>query len=267
MIATKTRNRESKKDSEILHKILEGNNIIPVYQPIVSLKDGQIFGYEALTRISDKTLELNIEEVFILADKMNKLWELETLCRRKALKNAKYMNTEKKLFLNVNPNIIHDAEFRNGFTKSSLIKYGLDSLDIVFEITERNAIIDKDAFLGSIEHYRKQNFKIAIDDVGSGYSGLNAINDIRPDIMKLDMNLTRNIDKDEYKQHLCNAMVNFGKNAGIKVIVEGIESKEELQTLITLEVEFGQGYFLGIPQENFADIPQEKQDLIVKYQR
>ena len=264
---TKAKNEKTKSDSKILHKILEGKNIIPVYQPIISLKDGQILGYEALTRISDKTFQLSIEYIFRLAYKMNKLWELETLCRKKALKNAKHMNAEKKLFLNVSPNIIHDAKFKKGFTKNSLIKYELDSLDIVFEITERDAIINKEAFLGSIDHYRKQKFKIAIDDVGSGYSGLNTINDIRPDIMKLDMNLIRNIDKDEMKQHLCKAMINFGKNAGIKVIVEGIETKEELKKLIKMNAEFGQGYFLGIPQENFADISTEKKELIKKYQK
>ena len=263
--AAETKNHETKINSKILQNILEEKNIIPVYQPIISLKNGKIFGYEALTRISDETVELSIEHMFILADKMNMLWELETLCRKKALKNAKNINPEKKLFLNVNPNVIHDKKFKNGFTKNRLTKYGLDLLDIVFEITERNAIIDKEAFLGSIDHYRKQDFKIAIDDVGSGYSGLNAINDVRPDIMKLDMNLIRNIDKDEIKQHLCKAMVNFGKNAGIKVIVEGIETKEELKTLIKMDVEFGQGYFLGAPQETFADIEPEKIKLIKKY--
>ena len=256
-----------KSNFNALNRILDGSHIIPVYQPIVSLKDGRIFGYEALTRISDKTVEFNTEQMFRIADKMNKLWELETLCRKKALKNAKFMNADNKLFLNVNPNIIHDAEFINGFTKGRLTKYGLDFLDIVFEITERNAVIDKEAFLKSIDHYREQNFKIAIDDVGSGYSGLNAIYDIRPDIMKLDMSLTRNIDKDEIKQHLCKAMVEFGKNAGIMVIAEGIETREELKTLIKINAEFGQGYFLGIPQENFIDISADKKKLIKNYQR
>ena len=265
-LATKTRNKENKTDLKILNKILEGKIINPVYQPIISLKDGHIFGYEALSRISDETVQCSIEHLFRIADKMNKLWELETLCRKKALKNAKNMNPEKKLFLNVNPNVIYDAKFKKGFTKERLKKYGLDLLDIVFEITERNAVINKEAFLGSINHYRKEEFKIAIDDVGSGYSGLNAINDVRPDIMKLDMNLIRNIDKDDIKQLLCKAMVDFGKNAGIKVIVEGIETREELKTLIKMDVELGQGYFLAMPQETFADIALEKIELIKKYQ-
>jgi diguanylate cyclase (GGDEF)-like protein len=253
-------------DVEILNVILETEQIMPVYQPIVSLSSGQVFGYEALSRISDKILELNIGYMFKLADKMNKSWELETLCRKKALENAKHIISEnKKLFLNVNPNIIHDKEFKDGFTKNRLEKYGLDLHNIVFEITERTAIMDIEAFLGSIEHYRIQNYGIAIDDVGSGYSGLNVINDIKPDIMKLDMNLIRNIDEDKTKQFLCKAMVDFGKNTGIKVIAEGIETEKELQMLIKLDVELGQGYFLGIPRKSFADIAPEKINMIKKY--
>jgi len=262
-------------EAEIFNRILYEQRIVTVYQPIVSLTDGKIFGYEALSRvlddsISDNVLDLSIEHIFRIAEKMNKLWEFETLCRKKALENAKHIlvDVEKKLFLflNVNPNVIHDIEFKNGFTKKRLLyEYGQDFHNIVFEITERYAIIDKEAFLDSIEHYRRQNYGIAIDDVGSGYSGLNVINDIKPDIIKLDMNLIRSIDKDETKQFLCKAMVDFGKNANIKLIAEGIETEEELQMLIKLGVDFGQGYFLGIPRKSLADIAPEKISIIEKY--
>jgi len=259
-------------EAEIFDRILCERQIIPVYQPIVSLTDGKIFGYEALSRVSDdknsdKIIDLGIEHIIKIAERTNKLWEFETLCRKKALENAKdiLVDAEKKLFINVNPNVIHDGEFKDGFTKSRLDKYGLDFQNIVFEITERNAISDKDVFLEAIDHYRKQNYGIAIDDVGSAYSGLNVINDIKPNIIKLDMNLIRNIDKDETKQFLCKAMVDFGKNAEIKVIAEGIETEEELQMLIKLGVDFGQGYFLGIPRQSFSDLAPEKISMIEKY--
>ena len=252
-------------DSEILERILEGGYIKPVYQPIVSLTDGQIFGYEALSRISDDYLEMNIEQMFRTADKMDRAWELETLCRTKALEGAIDLDTGKKLFLNVNPNIIHDHGFRNGFTKSRLDEYGLDFHNVIFEVTERVSIADNDAFLSSINHYKNQNYGIAIDDVGAGYSGLNILSDVRPNLIKLDMNLIRDIDKDEIKQLLCKAMADFGQSAGIKLIAEGIETEEELETLIKLNVDFGQGYFLGIPRKSFADIAPEKIEIINRY--
>lgn len=252
-------------DFEILESILERKCIKPVYQPIVSLTDGQTFGFEALSRIADNELKMNIEHMFRTADKMNKSWELETLCRTKALENAAHIEKGKKLFLNVNSNIMHDEKFREGFTKSCLNIYGLDSNDVIFEITERVSVTDNNAFLRSIDHYKIQNYGIAIDDVGAGYSGLNIIADVKPDLIKLDMNLIRGIDKDEIKQLLCKAMADFGKGAGIKLIAEGIETEEELKMLIKLNVDFGQGYFLGVPLETFNDMVPEKVKMIQKY--
>jgi len=249
---------------KILRKILDDKYIKPVYQPIVSLVDGQIFGYEALSRITDEKLGMNIQQIFEIADKTKKTWEIETLCREKALQNAVMMDAGKKLFLNADPNVIHDEKFRNGFTMECLKEYGLNPGNVIFEVTERIAVTDNDAFLKAIDHYKNQNFSIAIDDVGAGFSGLNIIASVKPNYIKIDMNLIRNIDKDEIKQLLCKAMVDFGMNSGIKLIAEGIETEEELKTLIKLKVDYGQGYYLGIPQEVFEDISQEKVDIIMK---
>lgn len=251
-------------NAEILDKVIERGCIEPVYQPIVSLADGEIFGYEALSRIIDPSLIINIEQLFQTADQVNRAWELETLCRIKALEGAIGLEADKRLFLNVNPNIIYDDGFREGFTKSCLEGYGLDFHNIVFEITERVSITDNDAFLNSINHYKNQNYGVAIDDVGVGYSGLQVISSVRPHLLKLDMVLVRNIDKDETRQLLCKALVDFGKSAGIKLIAEGIESEEELATLIKLNVDYGQGYFLGMPGKSFADISPDKVEFIKK---
>ncbi len=105
---------------KILKKILEGKFIKPVYQPIVSLSNGTIFGYEALSRISNEKLNMNIGEMFKVADEAGKSWELEALCRARSLENAIYKGEEEKLFLNVNSNIIHDPKFKEGFTKKRL---------------------------------------------------------------------------------------------------------------------------------------------------
>ena len=247
---------------QLLDRILEGRHLTPVFQPIVSLVDGKTYGYEALSRISKKELEMNIEELFQTAFKHNKSWELETLCRGKALEQSVYMERGKKLFLNVNCNIIYDNTFREGFTKAYLQKFGLNSNDIIFEITERVSILDTHAFTSAVDHYQKQNYGIAIDDVGAGYSGLNIIANAKPDLIKLDMNMIRDVHKDETKQMLIKALSEFGKNAGILVIAEGIETEAELDTLIGLGVGYGQGFYLGFPDQDFKDISKEKADLI-----
>ncbi len=251
-----------KQNFETVNKILENECITPVYQPIVSLVNGQVYGYEALSRIANENLTMNIETMFRTADQMGKAWEMESLCRKKALKNARLMPENAKLFLNVNSNIINDNKFKAGFTRRKLNKYEIDSENIIFEITERVAILDRNTFFESINHYKEQNYGIAIDDVGSGYSGLNVIVDAKPTFIKLDMYLVRNIDKDETKIALCKAFVEFCKNSNIKMIAEGIETESELRTLVQLGVPYGQGYFLGIPKADFTTIEADKQQLI-----
>ncbi|MCL2189638.1 MAG: GGDEF domain-containing protein [Defluviitaleaceae bacterium] len=256
---------EKQGDGDMLDAILKGECIEPVYQPIVSLRDGKTYGYEALSRINDIRFDMNIGHLFRAADKAHRAWELEKLCRIKALEGCHHLDKEKKLFLNVNPNIIHDDEFKNGFTRSHLEKYQLNIDNIVFEITERTSIVDNLTFIRSINNYKKQNYLIAIDDVGAGYSGLNVISDVKPNLIKLDMALVRDIDKDEIKYLLCKSLVDFGGSAGIQLIAEGIETEEELETLIKLGVDFGQGYFLGIPRKSFADIAPTKIDMIQNF--
>lgn len=119
------------------------------------------------------------------------------MCRTTALETA-FLNLKfpesAKLFLNVNPNIMHDIKFRQGFTKEYLNQYGIIPEQIIFEITERNAIKDMNGFLSTVSHYKEQNYKIAIDDAGAGYSGLNLIGYIKPHFIKIDMNLIHNIN-------------------------------------------------------------------------
>ncbi len=253
---------EARSHSDILEEILKGGHIKPVYQPIVFLSNGQVYGYEALSRISKQELQMNIEQMFQLADKNGNAWELEKLCRARALENAAQLSADKKLFLNVNSNILYDNQFRTGFTREHLQEYGVDASNIIFEITERVAALDSSAFLCSIDHYKKQSYGIAIDDAGAGYSGLNNIASVKPNLIKLDMSLVRDIDKDEIKRLLCKAMVDFGRSAGIQLIAEGIETEEELAVLVRLGVDLGQGYFLGLPQESLSPIAAEKVETI-----
>lgn len=103
-----------------LLEIISGGHIRPVYQPIVSLQDGSVFGYEALSRITLPDCALQIEQLFDLAAMTQKLWELERLCRMQALKNAASKPAGARLFLNVDPNIIYDPAFISGFTVQML---------------------------------------------------------------------------------------------------------------------------------------------------
>lgn len=159
----------------LLSNILKEGSINPVYQPIVSLEDGSVFGYEALSRISLTSCTTTIEELFQLASQEKKLWELEKLCRTRALKNAFKKPSHSKLFINVDANVINDPELKSGFTGQKLREYHIDTKDIIIEVTEKSAVNNFETFMASINHYRAQEYKIAIDDYGSGYSSQSSL--------------------------------------------------------------------------------------------
>ncbi len=246
-------------------EILENRMVFPVYQPIVSLDDGAILGYEALSRISKENTDFNITSLFKMAEECGKVWELEGVCRKQSLKNATDKPVNTKLFLNVDPNVIHDEKFKAGLTYKYLERYNLTPDDIIFEITERSSIEDADTFKTTIQHYKCQNFKIAIDDFGEGYAGVNRVCAVLPDYIKLDMAIVRDIDKNCVKQALVKNMVCLCQEIHINMIAEGIETAAELKELIHLGVPFGQGYFLQTPSPKMGDISKECKDMITEY--
>ncbi|GAU76922.1 GGDEF domain-containing protein [Fusibacter sp. 3D3] len=241
--------------ASVFLEILENESITTLYQPIFSLKSGEVLGYEALSRGPENTMLYSPLKLIETAHELGKIWELEMLFRQKAIERAKLLKKNQLLFINVDPDIMKSNEFKSGLTKEYLAQNGLSENSIVFEITERTSISDYESFQQVLENYRIQGYQIAIDDVGAGYSGLKTINEVRPHFIKIDMDLIRNIDKDAFKQSLIKAFVDTSITTNIKVIAEGIETKEELKTLILLGVHAAQGFYLKQPDRalTFAD--------------
>ena len=238
-------------------EILTEEKISTFYQPIVNLRTGEVIGYEALSRGPEHTPFYSPLALIDAAHAAEKIWELEMLFRKKALERMREMEGDKLLFVNVDPEVMKSPEFKSGLTKEYLSEMGVESTRIVFEITERTAINDYTSFYNVLENYRNQGYMIAIDDVGAGYSGLKTINEVRPNFIKIDMDLIRDIDKDAFKQALIKAFVDTSLTTNIKVIAEGIETKEELKTLILLGVHGGQGYYLKKPSACFESLEDE----------
>jgi EAL domain-containing protein (putative c-di-GMP-specific phosphodiesterase class I) len=119
---------------------------------------------------------------------------------------------------------------------------------VVVEITEHDAIDDLDRLLHEIDRLRAWGARIAIDDAGAGYSGLQQIVRLRPDVIKLDMSLTQDIDKDLARRSLASSMVQFAHDTNAHVVAEGIETEAEMRTLRKIGVQLGQGFHLGRPE-------------------
>jgi len=241
-------------EDQVFYDIIKQENITTRYQPIVDLKNGSVIGYEALSRGPIDSIYYSPLALIDKAHELDMVWELEMLFRQKALENIDFLEKSQYLFVNVDPDIIKTNDFKSGLTRAYLDKIGRKETNIVFEITERTAIKDYEVFQEILDNYRKQGYQIAIDDVGAGYSGLKSITEIRPHYIKIDMDLIRNIDKDAFKQALIKAFVETSTTTNITIIAEGIETKEELKTLIMLGVHAGQGYFLQQPKAEYEPI-------------
>lgn len=257
---------EEKRLNEVV-KIISNRMLSSVYQPIVSLKDGSVHAYEALSRITYEDAAINIAELFESAGQLGYLWELEKICRTNALKYAAGKPDGVKLFINVDGNVLRDNKFQKGFTKEKLSKCSLKIEDVVFEITERSNFDDQDLVHDIIEHYREQGYEVALDDLGSGYSGLNRLQSIKPGYVKIDYELIHDIHKDKSKKSLVRMLAGHCSDMDYKLIAEGIENEDELKCLIHLGVEYGQGFFLGKPKVSFENIDKAVVKLIGEIQK
>lgn len=242
---------------EQFYDVLYNKKVTTVFQPVISLRDGSVFGYEALSRGPAGTVFQSPSLLIEYAEKKNLMFELEYLFRHAALQAASGFAKKHRLFLNVNPNIIQSDKFKDGFTKEYLEEFCINPERIVFEITERESVHNMAHFKSIIEHYKNQNYKIAIDDAGAGYSGLNLISDVHPHFIKLDMCLIRDIDKDVMRQALIKGMSEFANLSNTYIIAEGVETAEEMAKLIEFDIAYAQGFFIQRPNEKGQPIDRE----------
>jgi len=244
------------------HTILAAKAVSSVYQPIVSLADGSVYGYEALTRGPEASPLRSPLKLFELAERADKLYAFDKLTREKAILGCTQLLRNQRVFLNIPARILDDPSFLPGQTLPLLQQLGLTPNNVVFEITERSSIEDFTMAKKVIAHYRSQGYLIAIDDAGAGYSSLQAIAEIQPDFIKVDRSLIHNIHKDKVKEYILETFVTFSRRLNIKMIAEGIESAEELDKLLRLGVHYAQGYYLGMPAPVMADALPEARERI-----
>ncbi|MCL0101342.1 EAL domain-containing protein, partial [Peptococcaceae bacterium] len=264
LIAKSKYNLNELKALELLKKLIEEKNFNIVYQPLVNLSTGKVIGYEALTRGPKDSILESPAKLFPLAEKANLLYALEKVTREKALEKIGQLTDEELLFLNINPSILNDPSFSGGRTKEMLLKNGKSPQSVVFEITERTAITNFAAFRKALEHYRKQGFKIAIDDVGAGYSSLQSVAELKPDFIKIDRSLIANINIDSTKQALLETFMMFSRKINSTIIAEGIENEGELEVVTKLGLNIAQGFYIARPGAPFPDLSDSFKSILQK---
>ena len=236
-----------RNDLSILHEIIQQRKLTALFQPILNLKTGEFYGYEGLIRgPSDSTLHSPIN-LFGAATKQGLTLEVEMLSRQIVLETFVQLNLPGNLFLNVSPETLLHPSFKNGCTLDFINKLGLSPQRVVIEITENQPTYDFAGMKAALLHYRAMGFKIAIDDLGEGFSSLRLWSELRPEFIKIDMHFVQGVDTDPIKLQFLKSIQLIAESCGTHVIAEGIETHTELSTICDLGIMLGQGYFISRP--------------------
>ncbi len=237
---------------EFLDVLIRGK-LHSVYEPVVDAKSLTVFGYEALVRGEIGGPFASPLELFGLAADEGLLFELDCQCRRAAVEGAIGFPEGAKLFMNIRPTAIHDPSFQPDALTRTLERCGLSPADVVFEISEQESIDNYEIFREARDNYGKLGFQFALDDTGAGYASLEAVLELAPEFIKVDRAFVRGIDQDSARQNMLRAFQAIALDMNARIIGEGLDTLEELQTLGQMGVPFGQGWLFGKPAPLRAD--------------
>ncbi|MDA8197572.1 MAG: EAL domain-containing protein [Actinomycetota bacterium] len=230
---------------------LENGRIQTYFQPLVDVKTRSLHGFEALSRgIGDSGEIISPGILFDYAKANNATFFLDRLTRETAIRSAANLNLQGRIFINFLPNAIYDPRQCLRTTLRIANETNFDPSRIVFEVTETERIEDMDHLGRIFDYYRHNGFKVALDDVGSGYAGLNVLIDLMPDIIKVDREIIVDIDKNPLKQSIFRGLSTAAREQGIEVVAEGIETHEELDFVSNNGADYLQGFLFAKPQPN-----------------
>jgi EAL domain-containing protein (putative c-di-GMP-specific phosphodiesterase class I) len=217
-------------------------------QPIVSVGGHNVVAYEALVRSREPKLPHG-GAIMEAAEQLGRVRDIERQIRATLGDVARTMPAGKKLLVNLHPDALDDPELVSA--ASPLAPY---SDSVIFEVTERARLKTGSAAWHALATLRERGHQIALDDLGAGYAGLNSLFSLKPDIVKIDMELVRNVHQSPPRAKLIASIVTVCDQLGMRVIAEGVETKEECACLVELGCDWLQGYFFARPAAPFADV-------------
>ncbi|MDD5274790.1 MAG: EAL and GGDEF domain-containing protein [Methylovulum sp.] len=236
--------------------ILNGEKLTPHFQPIVSLKQQEIIGYEALIRgAADNSLYSPVA-LFNAAKSFNLSAKLEFICLKIILQRYAGLNSNKKLFVNLSPWALLENVFKTSMTLEFFDQICLAPQSIVIELTEHQPVEDYPLMIQAVTHCRNMGFEIALDDFGSGYSGLRVWSELLPEYVKIDKHFITGLDNDPIKLNFVRSIQTIANALDCYVIAEGIETENEANAVMELGISHAQGYYFAKP----TALPLEKID-------
>lgn len=222
------------------------NKLWIAYQPIVRFKQRSVFAFEALVRSDEDTMR-NPQVLFEAADKLNRTSELGRCIRREIAQSAAFVPGNALLFVNINPKDLNDDEL---YAPNASLRAFSDR--VVYEITERDELASVSELAPRLRRLRERGSRIAIDDLGAGYSSLSSFIHLEPDFVKLDMSLVREVHRSPTKLSLIRGIHQICRtDLNVEVISEGVEVADEAHALSKEGLDLLQGYHFARPERGF----------------
>jgi diguanylate cyclase (GGDEF)-like protein len=234
---------------EGLRAILRQRNLTALFQPIMGLSNGKIVGFEGLIRGPASSSLHFPADIFEAARRHKLTLEIEMLCRQVVLAAFAQQKLPGRLFLNVSPSVLTHPSFKNGQTLRYMRQLGIAPDQVTIEITENQPTADIKAMRDAALHYRSMGFKIALDDLGEGFSSLRLWSELHPEFVKIDKHFIRDVNSDPLKRQFLKSFQQIAERSHCQIIAEGIETEAELIAVKNLGIALGQGYFIAHPTQ------------------
>jgi diguanylate cyclase (GGDEF)-like protein len=242
---------DSERRASFFKTLLKNRSIRSLYQPIIELKTKRIVGYEALSRAISEYPNDEATLLFSAARDAGLVKELDVLCVETALKTAQGMPPDKKLFLNINHETLLDSKMMKQLFRQ---RGNISFKNIGIEVTEQSILRSFDKVRDALLELKEQGVAVAIDDLGGGAVSLRDVAILKPDYIKFDRSLIRQIDVSTTKQQIVLSMILFAKGINALTTAEGIETKEEYEAVLACGANLGQGYYFARPGPAFPKI-------------
>lgn len=227
--------------------IFTGQKLAPVFQPIIDVSRAGIYGYEGLIRGPQGSRFETPLQLFKAATMLDVDRDFEFLCRKMVIQRFAELGLGHLLFINVSPVMLLSKTFQNSRTIELLQEYKVDARKIVIEVTEHRNSREYRDLNQALDHYRGLGFRVALDDLGSGYSSLRLWTELLPDYIKIDKHFVRNVHKSKVKQSFVRGLMEISAGSNCRLIAEGVETREEFEFLSGVGVNYLQGYYFAKP--------------------
>ncbi|MFZ2727127.1 MAG: GGDEF domain-containing protein [Methylococcaceae bacterium] len=236
-----------------LHKellsIIDGKKITPYFQPIISLSQKKIIGYHALIRGPFNSPLGNVSNLFNTAKQFNLTHKLEWLCQEIILQSYTRLAIREKLFMTISASLLTQPDFEQAISLQLLEKFNIHAHSIVIELSNYQFNDDNELLLNSAWHCNNRGYEIALNNLGSTYSGLKLWSELLPDYVKLDKHFICDIDEDIIKFNFVRAIQDIARSLHCTLIATGINTESELKTIAKLGITHAQGNYIAKPTQ------------------